>query len=142
MIENQYIADHCQCAKLRSATRVITRLYDDALRPLGIKASQFTVLVAVDLCTPISITDLSEALSMERTTLTRNLAPLEKDGLIQMNSGKGRTRYASLTKPGKTLLAEAKPLWKSTQTKVNKSLGKDDSQTLNSILKKLKVNFN
>ena len=139
MVTNQYIAANCQCAKLRSASRIITRFYDDALKEAGIKSGQFTLLVAVELCQSISITELSEALAMDRTTLTRNLNPLVNEGLIEMKSGRGRTRLVSISEGGHKVLTLAKPLWESAQARVTEIIGESGSGALSVMLKRMKV---
>lgn len=134
-ITDEMVAARCQCTRLRAASRRITRMYDDVLRPLGIKANQFTMLIGTSLMGPVSTTNLANKLSMDRTTLTRNLLPLEKNGLILLESGHGRTRNALLTSKGKKLLKKAKPLWKTAQTNVESQLGDININKLNSILK-------
>ena len=116
----------CACANLRMASRVMTQFYDEILQPSGLRATQFTLLVALSTTGPVTITDLAEALVMDRTTLTRNLKPLEKQGLIESISGEDRrTRLVMLTEPGRTILAEAMPLWEQAQAKIVNGLGTD-----------------
>jgi DNA-binding MarR family transcriptional regulator len=138
MFDNQYIADHCLCHKMRSVTRLITRRYDDALKPIGINSGQFTILVAVELTGPVSISELADALSIERTTLSRNLSPLENEGLLRLVSGKGRTRYVEICKSGSNLLEQARPIWAKTQQNMERDLGQDETAQLRSDLKHLK----
>lgn len=133
MTSTDYISEHCLCYKMRSASRTITRIYDEQLKQTGIKANQFTMLVAINIMQPVSISKLAEQLTMERTTLTRNLTPLEKDNLIVLNAGKGRTRYVSLTQTGSQLVEETKPLWQQAQEKVQQALGQDDVLALTKI---------
>ncbi|WP_370980186.1 MarR family winged helix-turn-helix transcriptional regulator [Agaribacterium sp. ZY112] len=139
MIDNNYIAENCKCAQLRRVTRLITRHYDEALKPCGINSGQFTLLVALELMSACSITEVAKALDMERTTLTRNLKPMLNDGLINMTSGKGRARIASLSPSGKQTLDEAKPLWKIAQDKVTEHLGEDTTNNLNLSTEKLQT---
>ena len=114
----------CACANLRGAARAVTRLYDDILRPSGLQVTQFTLLVRIALAGPAPITQLAEGLVMDRTTLTRNLKPLEKQGLIQVASGEDhRIRWVSLTEPGHQALVKALPLWEKAQAQAVKSLG-------------------
>ena len=115
MITDQEIATNCACFKLRSAARAVTRAYDKAFQPLGIKATQFTLLNAIGMTAPISISVLAEKLSMDRTTLTRNLRPLEKHGWITSVAGHGRSVELSLTEPGRALLEAGKPRWSEAQ---------------------------
>lgn len=131
------IANECLCSKLRATSRVVSRAYDHALKPVGLKSNQMTILIAVSLTSPISITGLSEKLSMERTTLTRNLKPLEASGFIQLNNGHGRTRELSLTEQGRIILDKAKPLWESAQRKLVKELGQEESDMVSALLKQI-----
>lgn len=134
MITDGMVATSCQCKKLRSASRKITRIYDDALRPVGIKANQFTILIAVSLLGPVSITNLADKLGMERTTLTRNLLPLEKNRLIKLHAGHGRTRNVLITTEGKAITKAAKPAWNKAQALVLKKIGKDNLEAFNKTL--------
>jgi DNA-binding MarR family transcriptional regulator len=114
----------CACANLRGAARAVTRLYDEILRPSGLQATQFTVLVKIAVAGSTPVTQLAEGLVMDRTTLTRNLKPLEKQGLIQVNSGEDqRLRLVSLTESGQQALAKALPLWEKAQAQAVNTLG-------------------
>ena len=134
MIKDTTIATLCNCAKLRAATRVVTRQYDEALKPTGLKANQLTMLIAISIMQPVSISDLASTLSMDRTTLTRNLTPLEKENLITLEAGVGRTRNISLTEIGRVKVDHAKPLWNQAQNNIKKKLGKENLQHLSDIL--------
>src|SRR5215467_9334571 len=119
-----FVLQECACATLRKTSRTITRLYDEALKPSGLLATQYMVLVAVQKEHPATIGQLAEAMVMDRTTLTRNLRPLQKSGLIV--SGKGedqRTHVISLTLKGKTAVEKTFPLWRKVQTHVATTLG-------------------
>jgi len=135
--DNRYIATNCACMKLRSATRLVTRAYDKALQPVGLKATQYTLLIAVSQAQPVSISRLADLMSMERTTLTRNLKPLEQEGLVITTPGHGRTVEVSLRRKGLALLKKAAPLWKCAQDDFVGELGErrweDLSQILNSV---------
>src|ERR1043165_167662 len=78
----QVLLDTCMCHKTRMAARAVTRAYDDALRPTGLRATQVAVLAAVAAEGALSIKSLADSLGMDRTTLTRNLRPLEERGYI------------------------------------------------------------
>jgi DNA-binding MarR family transcriptional regulator len=94
---------------------MLTRVYDEALRPIGLQASQLPVLVAAALFgeTPPTLGALADRLVMERTTLSRNLRPLEKAGLLRiaLSPDDGRTRVIVLTRAGERMLEAAYPLW-------------------------------
>lgn len=141
MFDESYIARNCKCAQLRSATRLITRHYDEALKTTGINSGQFTLLVALELMNAPSITEAANALDMDRTTMTRNLNPLAKEGLVEITAGKGRAKHAKLTNAGKQTLTEAKPLWTKAQEAVEEQLGKTKLAELDASLRKLKSAF-
>lgn len=114
----------CACANLRQASRAITQFYDAHLQPSGLRATQFTVLAAISLIEQITITELAERLGMDRTTLTRNLKPLEKQGFVKSALGEDRrTRVVLLTDRGNEALKKALPLWEKAQQQVVEALG-------------------
>ncbi len=86
----QYLepAQGCVCFNIRKSARAITQLYEDALRPTGLRATQFTLLVATRVMGTATISGLAKGLVMDRTTLTRNMKPLEKHGFIRITPGK------------------------------------------------------
>jgi DNA-binding MarR family transcriptional regulator len=106
------------------ASRAVTRLYDEMLRSVGVRASQLAVLVAVGNQDVMSITALAKFMGMDRSTLTRNLAPLEREGLIRVgNEGWRRSRTVEITKKGRSRLREALPLWEKAQERLRQKLG-------------------
>jgi DNA-binding MarR family transcriptional regulator len=106
------------------AARAVTRLYDDTLRAVGLRATQLAVLVAVGGDDVVSITALAKFMGMDRSTLTRNLAPLEREGLIRVgNEGWRRSRTVEITKKGRSRLCEAFPLWEKAQEILRRKLG-------------------
>src|SRR5262249_58200972 len=110
MITEREILENCACHKARTAARAITRAYDEALRPIGLRATQLAVLVAVAMDEAISINALAKLMGMDRTTLTRNLRPLEKDGLVRRGiEGWRRSRVLQVTEKGRSRLREALP---------------------------------
>ncbi len=134
MTAEEIIAKNCHCRRLRAATRTVSRLYDEALRPTGIKGNQLTVLVAVSLMQPVPITLLANRLTMERTTMTRNLRPLQSEGFVEIGAGAGRIRNVSLTAKGKAIIQQAKPLWDTAQAEMQKRLGKENLITMSKVL--------
>ena len=124
MITEREILENCACHKARTAARAVTRAYDEALRPVGLRATQLAVLVAVAMDDAISINALAEFMGMDRTTLTRNLHPLEKEGLVTRGiEGWRRSRALTITKKGRACLREALPLWSRAQQALKKKLG-------------------
>ena len=122
---------NCLCFNLRKAARVLTQTYDAALRPAGITAPQFTLLTALERQGPVSLSDLAAALGMDRTTLTRNLKPLQRDGLVVSAEGDDRrVRLLTLTVAGRARLRDAGPLWLAVQSKVADTFGHAPADTL------------
>ena len=120
----QSLLDTCLCHNARMASRVITRAYDEALRPTGLRATQVAVLAAVGARGALSIKSLADSLEMERTTLTRNLRPLEELGYVAIApEGRHRSRELILTKSGQAALVEALPLWEAAQRSAMRQLG-------------------
>ena len=117
--------DGCACLNLRAGARAVTQFYDEILKPSGLKVTQFSVLAAVATRGPASMTAISRALVMDRTTLTRNLKPLMDRGLVEdkKNSADRRQRHISLTRAGTMALSKALPLWKQAQDQVVNGLG-------------------
>jgi len=114
----------CACHRVRTAARAVTRAYDEALRPVGLRATQLIVLVATAADDALSITALAKLMGMDRSTLTRNLRPLEAEGLIAMGAeGWRRSRTLEITKKGRARLREAVPLWEKAQQKLQDRLG-------------------
>jgi DNA-binding MarR family transcriptional regulator len=99
----------------------MTTLYDDALAKSGIKITQFSLLRAVERNEPASVTALSEDLDLDRTTLARNLNPLERDGLIELAAGADRrVTEVRLSAKGRRAVAKALPLWQKVQEEVGR----------------------
>lgn len=118
------IGQTCAVFNLRKASRAVTQLYEETMKPSGILPTQFTLLVATRARGPITISSMAEVLVMDRTTLTRNLKPLIRDGLLMVVAGKDqRSREVSLTPVGLQKLQQAIPLWKEAQRRIRKSLG-------------------
>ena len=127
-IDNLELAKCTQCAgwNLRKATRAITQLYDKALRPTGLRATQFNLFVAIRMFGSVTVTRLAKMAVMDRTTLTRNLKPLEKQGLVKVTPGKDRRmKVVTLTEKGNETLIKALPIWKETQARVIEELGQE-----------------
>lgn len=113
------VAAGCACKHLRRTARAVTQLYDDTLRPSGLRITQFTLLVAVALGEPVPITRLADALDLDRTTLARDLKPLTERGLVQVAAGEDRrTREVRLTRQGREAVGRAYPLWQRAQARV------------------------
>src|SRR5262245_35143741 len=116
----------CVCARLRMSTRAVTRLYDDALRPIGLRTTQFSILARLDADGPAPLTQLARRLVLDRTTLARELDSLERGGLVSVTPGEDRrTRIAALSEAGRARLDEAYPLWRVVQRDVRRRFGRE-----------------
>lgn len=114
----------CTCANLRKATRVVTQAYDAALQPVGLTATQFTILATLASHGAAPVSRLAEALVTDRTTLTRNLQPLLRKGLVRIAvENDQRVRRVGLTEAGGTALETARPHWEVVQSRIPRQLG-------------------
>jgi DNA-binding MarR family transcriptional regulator len=113
----------CLCTNLRRTTRAISNIYDAALVPTGIKITQFSLLRAVERNEPIAISELAEDMALDRTTLARNLALLERDRLLVLCAGEDRrVTEVRLTQAGRKAIKTAIPIWSNTQQEVSRLL--------------------
>ena len=114
----------CAAFNLRKTARVVTQAYDAALRPSGLRSTQFTVLIAIALLEAPSVGALAEATLMDATTMTRNLRLLKSAGLIEVSPrGAGREKQVRLSKAGERALARAVPMWRAVQARFVAALG-------------------
>lgn len=115
----------CVCFALRKAARAVTQRYDAALAPSGLRTTQFSLLTTLRADGPLTVSKLAEAMVMDRTTLTRNLAPVEKRGLVKIAPGRRdrRTKKVALTAKGRKRLARAAPLWAAAQSHMKTAMG-------------------
>jgi len=106
----------CYCLAARKRARELTRRYEVALRPFGLRATQFSVLAALAQAGPLPLSKLAEILGLERTSLTRIAGVLERDARISVTQGDDeRVRVLDITTTGKRVLASALPAWKRVQ---------------------------
>lgn len=116
----------CTCSNLRKAARAVTQAYDNALRPAGLRATQFTLLAILAGRGKMPVTKMSKALGMDRTTLARNLQPLVRRNLIRTeNEDDLRVRIVVLTDVGRNLFEEARPMWVAMQLQMSEGLGRE-----------------
>ena len=124
-------ANTCLGFGVRKAARAITQAYDAALAPVGLTGAQFSLLNALNLMGEPTMAQLAQALATDRTTLTRNLRLLEKQGLVMVSPGTDkRTRLIRLTKAGRTLLEQALVRWKQINDRVYQAFGHDNTEHL------------
>jgi DNA-binding MarR family transcriptional regulator len=123
------IRTECVGMRVRQASRLLTRVYDEALRELGIQESQFSVLVAIACFGEdgATIGPLASVLAMDRTTITRSLTPLEKAGFVRVarSPDDARARVILLTRAGERTIESAYPLWEGAQKRVKSALGQE-----------------
>lgn len=121
----------CTGFNLRKATRAVTQLYDEMLRPSGIRGTQYSLLAALKIFDSMLVSHLAEKFVMDRTTLSRNLEVMEKQGLVNVTPGEDRrTRRVTITESGSAVLLEAYPLWQQAQAKIRESMGEERLQAL------------
>lgn len=108
-----HVRDHCLCLHAQRAARVLARRFDVALAPVGLTSGQFSLLNGLNRPEPPTISAVAQLLAMDRSTVTANLKPLERKGLVATtpDARDRRSRRASLTDAGRAILAEALPIW-------------------------------
>jgi len=118
------VRDTCLCLHLQRAARVVARRFDDALRPVGLTQGQFSLLMSLNRPAPPTIGSVADLLAMDRTTLTANLKPLERRGLVTVavDESDRRSRRLALTAAGRAVLADAVPIWKRTHAALERTL--------------------
>ena len=116
--------ENCTCFNLRKAARAVTQMYDEAFRPMGLRATQVSLLAMLGGQAPVTMTQLAKRLGMDRTTLTRNLKPLIAEGLVAAAAGQDRReRTVELTALGQDRLLEARPIWRGLQHRLVAAMG-------------------
>ena len=114
----------CVCTTLRMVSRAVTQLYDDILRPSGLRVTQFSILGAIARLGAANLGQLESMLAIDQTTLTRSLNLLERDRVIErVPNPDGRIKAMTLTSKGRKALEAARPLWARAQDKVLRELG-------------------
>jgi DNA-binding MarR family transcriptional regulator len=114
----------CACSGVRRAGRALTHRYDEALAPSGLRVTQYAVLSRLDRIGPVAVGRLAEEMALDRTALTRSLAPLRRDGLVaDAAGGDRRSRPVVLTPAGAEALAAARPLWRQAQASLAEGFG-------------------
>ena len=126
----------CTCLRLRKASRCVSQIYDQHLQRHGLTITQYGLLAHLSRLDGISIGTLAEKLIMDPTTLTRNLRPLEREGLVVLTADPRdrRSRRLHLTDHGRTTFAQAKPAWFQAQRQIEDALGAADATALHAAL--------
>ncbi len=129
-------AKKCACFNIRKVSRAITLVYDEALRPTGLRSGQFALLVCMRLKGAATIQEMAEAVMTDRSALSRNVRPLISKGLVGIEQGQDRrTRRISITPLGLETLGNVYPFWQQGQEKVRELLGQQGLDELLSVLK-------
>lgn len=125
----------CTCLRLRKLTRRVTRHYDAHLARAGLRVTQFSVLGMLQHSASLSLSELAARLEMDRTTLSRNLGPLEAAAWVEVGAGRdARSRAVRITAAGREAWERAKPLWRRAQDELNQALGPDHVAGLHALL--------
>jgi DNA-binding MarR family transcriptional regulator len=126
----------CNCSSLRSATRALSLAFDEVLRPSGLRVTQFWILSRASAVGEMPLSELANLMAMDRTTLGRNLRPLEREDLIQVKVGTDRReRLISITATGRKALARTMPLWEDVHRRFEQKVGKREAKALRNMMK-------
>ena len=128
---NMAAVDNCVCFNLRWVTRAVTQFYDAEMRRHGIRPTQGTILSSLQARDSWNMAELSDWLGMERTTLVRNLRPLQRDGFVKtIGGGRGNRVEVMITAKGRKQIEKLTPAWKSAQRAAVKTLGEKRWSTI------------
>jgi DNA-binding MarR family transcriptional regulator len=132
-------AEECNCHAVRAAARHITQAYDQFLAPAGLRTTQFSILARLKRKGPLTINALAEDMVMDRTTLGRNILPLERDGLIkvQPSATDGRAKELNLTKAGEQRLQAGRKGWAAAQARFENAYGAKRAAELRGLLREV-----
>ena len=128
----------CNCLSLRQATRRVTQLYDQALAPLDLRATQFSLLSQVARLGPVALNALADVMVMDRATLGHNVRPLIARGLLRLDVGKDRrSREVSITPEGQDRLEQGQYLWRHAQQAFEDEIGGETAAALRDVLRRV-----
>jgi DNA-binding MarR family transcriptional regulator len=128
------VRDNCLCLHVQRAARAVARRFDEALRPLDLTNGQFSLLMSLNRPEPAPMRQVANLLAMDRTTLTANLKPLERRGLLKIlvDADDRRSRHLTLTRAGRDLMVQAMPIWTETHAVLDRlvtATGLDELRT-------------
>ena len=128
--------EECTCLAVRQAARRITQFYDQHLAPFGLRTTQFSILAKLKQLGPMTINALADEMVMDRTTLGRNILPLEREGLISVTPGRTdrRSKELRLTNAGVERLRAAREGWREAQTRFAVAFGDERARGLRALL--------
>ncbi len=129
--------EDCNCFAVRSAARHVTQLYDQLLAPVGLRVTQFSILAKLKRRGPLTINALADDMVMDRTTLGRNIQPLQRDGLIRIEPAPSdrRAKVLHLTKAGEKQLHAGLEAWSKAQTRFEAGFGTKRAAELRTLLR-------
>ncbi len=130
------IDGRCNCLAARKASRYLTAAYDQALAPADLRATQFSILHKLAKDGPLTMGDVAAAMAMDRTTLSSNLKPLERDGLVDMVPGQDRrVKMVTITNEGVVRYRTALPFWQAVQQEFERQYGEKRAVALRNSLR-------
>lgn len=130
----------CNCLNIRRASQALTEVYDEFLAPSNLKIGQFSLLKHINQLGPVSVSDLALIIRLDRTTLVRNLKPLEQCGFVEDISAQGaRNRQLKLTSKGVENYKYAEELWEKAQNFFEEHLGKENTEVFTTMLSKIEA---
>jgi len=130
----------CNCLNIRRGAQVLTGVYDEFLAPSNLKIGQFSLLKYINQLEPVSVSDLALTIRLDRTTLVRNLKPLEQSGFVEDISTQGtRNRQLKLTPKGVETYKNAEKLWEKAQDFLEEYLGKENIDVFRTVLSKIEA---
>lgn len=134
-----HVHDHCLCFATQRAARALARRFDEVLRPVGLTSGQFSLLMSLNQPEPPTVGAVAAVLGMDRTTLTANLKPLEREGLVEsvVDPADRRSRLLVLTAKGRKKLKAALPIWTRTHAEIDERLVRADAPSLRAGLRVL-----
>jgi DNA-binding MarR family transcriptional regulator len=133
------VRDQCLCLHVQRAARALARRFDDALRPVGLTQGQFSLLTSLNHAEPPTIGAIAALLALDRTTLTANLKPLQRRGLVKVKVDREdkRSRRLILTPAGRAVLTAAAPIWKRAHAQAERLLASATPDVLRACLREL-----
>jgi DNA-binding MarR family transcriptional regulator len=127
----------CNLFYIRRAARAVSRQYSAAMKSCGLQGTQFSVLSILNIAGSLSITELAKKMGLDRTSMSRNLAPLQQQGLVSVaDESINRTRAVKITSEGKKAFRKALPLWRQAQAEFIEHMGPADTEVLLALLRR------
>src|SRR4051794_10617387 len=135
----EIIAGECLAVRVRALNRAVTALYDDALRPHGLRVGQLNLLVAVARMGTARPADLCRALNMDKSTLSRDVEVMRRNGWLEVDEGAGRGRPLRISPDGQSLLERSFPAWRQAQEQAGTLIGDEGAASLRQMSLRLRT---